>query len=325
MSEILMVRNLNQYFPFNGDKNTFTKFLSNINFSVKEGEIFGIAGESGCGKSTLGKCLAGLFNYVEGEIIFNDRNIIGMPANDKKEMRKELQIIFQNPRSALNMNMDVYSLIKEAVKIKNSNHNINKQINNIINMVKLEDKKESLPSELSGGERRRAALGRILSVEPSLIIADEPVSSLDVSYKGLIVELLINYKREYNSTTVFISHDLKLLKSICDRIGIMFKGEIVEIFNNKINFDEYYFHHPYTQELFNASKFFTEGDESIRKNMTFVDAETKEIKSPGCPYYYRCYAKHKDKHCKNYVPQLTQINDNQKIACYGIKNEKRVE
>ncbi|MBU4443877.1 MAG: ABC transporter ATP-binding protein [Candidatus Marinimicrobia bacterium] len=324
---LVKVSNFTQYFR-SRDKNEklpFIPYLRGINLSINQSDVYGIVGESGCGKSTLGKCLVGLFSLTEGNIQYHGREINEWIHDSADEFRKQVQIIFQNPRSALNMSMRVEDLIREAVKIKYSNDKIIKQnVNRILYDMQIEHKRRDYPHQLSGGERRRAGLGRILAVEPTLIIADEPVSSLDVSYKGLIIDLLLKYKQKNNATIVFISHDIHLINQICNRVAVMFMGKVVEIFDNPKKFNHYDIHHPYTQELYTAALFFKDKEMSIisDKSGEFIDAEYAKYDGTGCPYFQRCELKNTMMcalKCKEKFPELIDVNDNQKIACHGIK------
>lgn len=330
---ILEVKALTQYFISNR-KNTnsrYTPFLQNINFSVKEGEVFGIVGESGCGKSTLGKYIAALFDLYTGQILFRGKDIKKWLIETPEEYRSNVQIIFQNPRSALNMNMRIKDLIREAIslkikKVKNQtkSNNIDLEVNKILKSMQIDHKSDDYSHQLSGGERRRAGLGRVLAVNPSLIIADEPVSSLDISYKGLIIKLILDYKIKNNATIIFISHDIHLVNQICNRVAVMFKGILVEIFRPQ-DYGTLEYHQPYTKELFDAAGFFKPDSKgfAIFEQLQFVDAESTEFSGKGCPYFYRCKMKEKfntSEKCQNVMPELIQINQNQQIACHAIAN-----
>lgn len=325
---ILEVEQLNQYFRSrnNNYANLFEPYLRDVSFKVYEGEILGIVGESGCGKSTLGKCIAGLFSLLTGNVYFKGEDITNVSSQILKDFRKKVQIIFQNPRSALNMNMRINELMREAVQIKyNDKSIVDQKVDKILSDMQLLNKKFDYPHQLSGGERRRAGLGRILSVEPELIIADEPVSSLDVSYKGLILDLLLQYKKKKNATLIFISHDIHLINQISQRVLVMFLGKLVEVFNPNY-YKQLSFHHPYTRELYDAAIFFKEKNKSIDNfNLEqFEDTEMVKWDGKGCPYYPRCQLKNElpqSSICRCETPPLIKIDVGeeqfqQKIACH---------
>jgi ABC-type oligopeptide transport system ATPase subunit len=324
MTDILEINNLTQYFRHfkSAAEMTFVPFVRNISFKLSENEIFGIVGESGCGKTTLGRCLIGLINSVDGEIIYNNTNLVSFNGKIPQKTRTEIQMIFQNPRSALNMNMNVYELIEEAVSIICQEPvEIKKRIDQIVDDTKLQNILYQFPFQLSGGERRRVGVGRILALEPRIIIADEPVSSLDVSIKGLIVDLLLNYQKRTKATIVFITHDLHLINRIADRVGVMFKGRLLEVFSPK-TFRET-LHHPYTEELFNAGEFFSNiemGDEHSIPD--FFDAESMEYRLKGCPYFERCElhgSAGTTKICLDEMPGLQKSKDLNLIACHAYE------
>lgn len=326
MREVLQIKNLTQYFRHykSASEVEFKPFIQDVSFGLEENEIFGIVGESGCGKTTLGRCLIGLINTASGDIIYGQQNLLLLNGKRSKEIRTQIQMIFQNPRSALNMNMTVLELIDEAVRIVlHDPEDIQQRIQHIIQDTKLENILHQYPFQLSGGERRRVGVGRILALEPRIIIADEPVSSLDVSIKGLIVDLLVKYQQRTKSTIVFITHDLHLINRIADRVGVMFKGRLIEIFSPK----EYKntVHHPYTDELFNAGEFFSTIETGAEQTIPdFFDAESIKYRSQGCPYFERCelHSKHGiSKNCLNDMPILQTRQNSNYVACHAYDHE----
>lgn len=324
---ILELKDVIQYFPKpqNPIQSRFEPFLKNINLDINDGEVFGIVGESGCGKSTLGRCIVSLYTAVKGEINFRGKNVLKMLPHELRDFRKSVQIIFQNPRSALNMSMRVEELIEEAVRIKyTDNQKVKNRVDEIIQAMQIQHKRRDFPHRLSGGERRRAGLGRILAVEPEVIIADEPVSSLDVSYKGLIIDLLIEYKRQHNATIIFISHDIHLINQLCQRVAVMFLGRVVEVFNPK-EYKTIKHHHPYTKDLFDAALYFKDEENRVEHlfDQNFEDAEMAQAEDIGCIYYKRCHLKNEINCvalCRVEEPQLLSVND--KIKTGFLKNEK---
>jgi len=336
---ILSVKNLNQWFVTrnpsanrNKIRNTpinYTQRLRDISFNVKRGEVFGIVGESGCGKSTLAKCLSNLYGMYTGEVIFEGKGTNNLSGQELKDIRKKIQVIFQNPRSALSSHMPVEKLIKEAVElVVVDKTKVSEKVDLILKDINLEDeRRRECPHKLSGGERRRAGLGRVLAINPSLIIADEPVASLDVSYKGKIIKLLMNYKKRANATIIFISHDINLVNKICDRVMVMFLGKIVEIFH-PTHFKTQR-HHPYTQELFYAASFFGGENENDIEFVpsSFVDAESLTYNGVGCCYQKRCHKRNEFDNnintCEKCVPHLQKTENGQEVACFYINTAER--
>lgn len=325
---ILEIQNLDQYFrDFASLREIrFNRFLAGINLKLYRNEVLGIVGESGCGKTTLGRCIVGLITTTTGTIIHEGRDVSHLSNNELKGFRRKVQMIFQNPRSSLNINLTVRDLIEEAVRLYNNDPTVvKKKVQELVKRLKLEGRETQYPHQLSGGERRRVGLARIMAVSPELIIADEPVSSLDVSIKGFIVQLILDYKKEHNATILFITHDMHLINSICDRIVVMFLGRIIEIYSLRsptiTNF-----HHPYTQTLISAAEYFAHASkhqdnfEPVRDILTVAKTPT------GCVYYSLCELRREKgiSHlCEAKMPELVSSNDrHQQIACYDFSRNK---
>lgn len=257
---LLEIKNINMEYKSNEDiffgKSNTNKVLKNISLNIKHGEVLGMVGESGCGKSTLGKCILALEpeNSVKtGKIIFEGRDISTYNKKEMKNYRKNAQLIFQNPYSSLNPRMSVYETLSEPLIIHNicTKKELFSKVENMLNLVGLKkDDISKYPHEFSGGQRQRIAIARALISSPKFVVADEPVSALDVSIQAQIINLLSDLKKELNLTILFISHDLNIVRYLSDRIVIMKKGEIIEeglpneIFNNPKE--------DYTKKLLNA-------------------------------------------------------------------------
>lgn len=235
---ILEIKNLSMSYKIDtGDlfgKKQIIPVLKDISLTIKQGEVLGLVGESGCGKSSLGKCILSLVppNSIDsGKILFHDKNIMDFNKQELKQYRKKAQMIFQNPYSSLNPRMSIFETLKEPLVIHNicQKSELNEKINETLNLVGLNPSdKQKFPHEFSGGQRQRIAIARALITSPDFIIADEPVSALDVSIQAQIINLLVQLKEKLNLTILFISHDLNIVRYLSDNIAIMDKGIIVE-------------------------------------------------------------------------------------------------
>ena len=255
---LLEVKNVSMAYKNNGDTLFGDKeehsVLKNVSLEIKEGEVLGLVGESGCGKSTLGKCILALEEINNGQIIFDGCDISTFNKQEIKTFRKNAQLIFQNPYSSLNPRMSVYETLSEPLiihEIYSKKNDIQDKVEEMLNLVGLKtEDKYKYPHEFSGGQRQRIAIARALITSPKFIIADEPVSALDVSIRAQIINLLSDLKQRFNLTILFISHDLNIVRYLSNNIVIMKYGEIIEkgtseeIFNNPQN--------EYTKTLLNA-------------------------------------------------------------------------
>ncbi len=289
--------------------------VNNVSLNIKKGEILAIAGESGCGKSTLAKTIMKLIASNSGEILFNGQNILKYKTRDEnKNFYKKVQMIFQNPYSSLNPKMKISEILKEPLLI-NTKYNQN-EIQNIIeeNLKKVGIEKSALklyPHEFSGGQRQRIAIARSLILNPEFIIADEPVSALDVSIQAQIINLLKQLKDNYNLTFLFISHDLSVIKYISDRIAIMYLGEIVEIGKTEEIFKSP--KHPYTMALLSAVPELYPENKKNKINL-LGELPSPENLPKGCKFHTRCpYVKEK---CKIKIPQYTEFSNTHNCKCF---------
>ena len=251
--KLLEVKNLKQHFPI--DRKSVVKAVDGITFDIYEGETFGLVGESGCGKSTTGRTIIRLYNPTDGEIIFDGKDISGkMNKNTKNFLNKNMQMIFQDPMACLNPRMTVMDIIAEGLdihKMYKTKDERTKKVYELLKTVGLNEQHASrYPHEFSGGQRQRIGIARSLAIEPKFIIADEPISALDVSIQAQVVNLLRKLQKENGLTYLFIAHDLSMVKYISDRIGVMHNGKLVEL----ANADDLYSKplHPYTKSLLSA-------------------------------------------------------------------------
>ncbi len=317
MQKLIEIKNLKMYYPIidglMGNIKGYVYALNNVNLEIYENEILGLVGESGSGKSTLGNCIVKLITPKSGEILFENENIINQTKKDLKLYRKQVQLIFQNPYMSLNPRMKIYDILKEPFivhKIKEKKI-INEKIKKIISLIGLgEDVLERYPHEFSGGQRQRIAIARAIILNPKFVVADEPVSALDVSIQAQIVNLLLDLKHHLNLTMLFISHDLSVIKFISDRIAVMYLGEIVEISEKGELFKNY--KHPYTQALLSAvPKIDNKNSEKI---ILKGDLPSQQDLPKGCKFHTRC--KYVMEKCKNISPELYNIAGDHKVRCF---------
>ncbi|MGG0670252.1 ABC transporter ATP-binding protein [Sporosarcina koreensis] len=316
---LLEVRDLQKHFKKGGNA---IKAVDGISFQVKRGETLGIVGESGCGKSTMGRVILQLLKPTEGEVWFEGNDISKFSNTQLRKLRKDIQIIFQDPFGSLNQRMTVGAMLREIVRF----HSIVPKaeelrfIQDLLRKVGLNANHYwSYPHKFSGGQRQRISIARALAVEPKLIICDEAVSALDVSVQAQILNLLKKLKREFGLTYIFISHDLSVVKHISDRVGVMYLGKMVElagkkeIYNNPL--------HPYTKALFSAIP-----DISGKEKAT-IQVLKGDIPSPlnipsGCHFHTRC--PNAIAECKVNVPKFRDMSDNHYVSCDVVRNDNLV-
>ena len=325
-NNILEVKDLKMYFPIrSGLLQTVVghvKAVDGVSFKLKEREVLGLVGESGCGKTTVGRTVLRLYDLTAGEIFFHRKNgdwvdISRINQKEMKPLRREMRMIFQDPFSSLNPRLTVKDLISEPLEIHNVAHGkeAEDRVAELMREVGLDPiYMRRYPHEFSGGQRQRIGLARTLSLNPRLVIADEPVSALDVSVQAQVLNLLQSLQADLGLTLIFIAHDLSVVEHISDRIGVMYVGKIVELTET----DELLRHplHPYTEALLSA---IPPADPDIRVKRIILqgDVPSPAKPPPGCIFHPRCnYAQPQ---CSQQEPQLEEISPAHFVSCHFAK------
>lgn len=291
---LLEVRNLKKYFPLKkglfSKKVNYVRAVDDISFDIKEGETLGLVGESGCGKTTASRVILRLTGPTGGEVRFDGRDVFGLKGDGLRQFRKDVQIVFQDPYSSLNPRLSVGSIIAEGIDVHKIASGLKKKemVCGLLEKVGLSaGYYNRYPHEFSGGQRQRIAIARALSLNPRLIICDEPVSALDVSIRAQILNLLAKLKKEFGLSYLFITHDLSVVEHVSDRIATMYLGEIIEV----ADAGEFYSNalHPYTAALLSANP----SPDLSRKNKAVIlkgDVPSAIDPPPGCRFHTRCPA-----------------------------------
>ena len=296
------------------------KAVDGVSLALAKGEILGLVGESGCGKSTLGRSVLRLIPPTEGTVLLAGRNLTRLSSDELREARAGFQMIFQDPYASLNPRMTVFDALAEAMLAHRTipASELSARVSALLERVGLSPRcLKKYPHEFSGGQRQRIAIARALAVEPKLIIADEPVSALDVSIQSQIINLLFKLSREMGLTMIFISHDLSVVKHISDRIAVMYLGKIVElgpaadVFGRPL--------HPYTQALVSAVPLPDPRRERQRRRILLPGDPPSPMNPPsGCPFHPRC--PHAIEKCSQVVPAFETLAPNHEAACIRLKD-----
>ncbi|MDK7488092.1 dipeptide ABC transporter ATP-binding protein [Bacillus paranthracis] len=318
--ELLQVQNLKQYFPIKkgilGRSINYIKAVDDISFTIYEKETVSIVGESGCGKSTTGRAILRLDEATSGKIIFQDKDLLELNNSAMRKVRKDLQVIFQDPFASLNPRQTVGSILEEAIAIQNvcpKGERMAKVIELLGKVGLPPDAVKRYPHEFSGGQRQRIGISRALAVNPKLIICDEAVSALDVSVQAQVLNLLKQLQQQYGLTYLFISHDLAVVRHISDRIIVMYLGTIVEIADKHSLFNNP--QHPYTKALLSAIPTISAGTKKERIELK-GDLPSPLNPPKGCRFHTRCpYAIEK---CATQQPSFQSISEGHKVACHII-------
>ncbi|MCM3267328.1 ABC transporter ATP-binding protein [Paenibacillus elgii] len=311
---ILEVRDLQKHFHLGGGKTL--KAVDKLNISIGRGETFGLVGESGCGKSTAGRTIIRLYEATGGEVLFNGENVHKLRGNKLQEFRRHMQMVFQDPYASLNPRMTVGNIIAEGLDIHAlaDGKQRKQRVSELLNAVGLNEEHASrFPHEFSGGQRQRIGIARALAIEPQFIIADEPISALDVSVQAQVVNLFKKLQKERGLTYLFIAHDLAMVKHISDRIGVMYLGKLVEVTTS----EELYANplHPYTQSLLSAIPIPDPEVERTRERIILEGEIPSPLNPPsGCPFRTRCPKAMPE--CAASMPEFKEVQPGHFTACH---------
>lgn len=296
------------------------KAVDGISLEIKKGETLGLVGESGCGKSTLGRAILRLTEPTAGKVIYNGRDLASLSGSEMREQRKHLQMIFQDPYASLNPRMTVANIIGEPLRTFGiANGSIDERVAELMETVGLNPRfARRYPHEFSGGQRQRVGIARALSVEPEFIVADEPISALDVSIQAQIMNLMQRLQAEKGLTYLFISHDLRAVRHLSDRVAVMYLGKIVEVADGKVIYDAPLM--PYTQALVSAVPVPDPAIEATRERIVLTGDVPSPIDPPsGCHFHTRCQFAIAD--CSRGEPKLVEIKPRHFAACIRINAE----
>jgi peptide/nickel transport system ATP-binding protein len=315
---LLEIKNLKTYYPVKGGFFRRTvgnvKAVDDVSFEIKKGETLGLVGESGCGKSTTGRTIIRLLNATEGEIIFEGKDITKLRGKTLQAIRQDIQMVFQDPYASLNPMQMVGDIVSEPIRnFKNASlKDLKGEVMDLLTKVGLpEDAYYKYAHEFSGGQRQRIGIARALALRPKLIIADEPVSALDVSVQSQVLNLLKELQKEFDLTFLFIAHDLSVVKHMSDRIGVMYLGNMVEIADRNSMYAEPL--HPYTQALISAIPM---PDPRRKKERIVLEGDVPSPLNPptGCPFHPRCPAAMAE--CSQVKPALKEVKPGHRVACH---------
>ena len=295
------------------------KAVDDVSFSVNKGETFGIVGESGCGKSTIARLVLNIDTPTSGTVAFKDRGISGLPSGEWRKLRRQMQYVFQDPLGALDPRMKIFDQVAEPLLIHNIGDKSERhdKAAEILRSMDLKDHTfHHYPFELSGGQRQRVVLARALVLDPELLVCDEPVSALDVSIQAQVINLLAELTKRMGLTMIFISHDLSIVRHVCERVAVMYLGKIVELAQTELLFDSPV--HPYTQALLSAIPIPEPG---IKRKRTLLKGEPPSPVDlpPGCHFHTRCHQAIQV--CTQRMPELKLLRDGQAVACHVAHGE----
>lgn len=314
---LLQVKNLKKYYEVNRGlfkPKAYVKAVDEVTFTVKKGETFGIVGESGCGKSTTGRTILRLNDVTSGEVLFEGEDISKYSYQEMRKVRRKLQMVFQDPYASLNPKKTIRQILTEPLRVHDlfTKEEREEKVQEIIQIVGLHvSHLDRYPHEFSGGQRQRIGIARAVILQPDLIIADEPVSALDVSIQSQVINLLLKLQKEFDLTYIFISHDLGVVRHITDRVAVMYLGKVVELANTENLYGKPM--HPYTQALMSAEPV-SHPNEKRERVILKGDVPSPVDPPTGCTFHTRCSSCMEI--CKTTVPTLKEMEDGRSVACH---------
>lgn len=317
---LLEVKQLSKYFSITNKQ--VLKAVDGVSFHISKGETFGLVGESGCGKSTAGRTIIGLYNRTSGEVLYKGKNVHELSEKEKFAFHRNMQMIFQDPYASLNPRSTVKEIISESMEVHGLYSNKKEMLNRVYELLEdvglNRDHANRYPHEFSGGQRQRIGIARALALNPECIIADEPISALDVSVQAQVVNLLKKLQKEKGLTYLFIAHDLSMVKHISSRIGVMYLGHLVELTTSAELYQKPL--HPYTQALLSAIPIPDPDVEDNRKRIVLKGELPSPMNPPsGCVFNTRCPLAVAA--CKTQKPEWQEVEDNHFVACH-LYNQK---
>ncbi|NRR01753.1 dipeptide ABC transporter ATP-binding protein [Brevibacillus sp. RS1.1] len=320
--DLLVVKNLKKYYPITGGvlggEVGVVKAVDDVSFTVKSGETLGLVGESGCGKSTTGRSLLRLIEPTSGEINFDGTDVMSLSTDAMRKMRRDMQIVFQDPFASLNPRHNIEKILEEPLIVHGlgSSAERKKRVQEMLEIVGLSSYHASrYPHQFSGGQRQRIGIARALMLKPKLIVADEPVSALDVSIQSQVLNLMQDLQREFGLTYLFIAHDLSVVRHISDRVGVMYLGRIVELTTSSQLYSNPL--HPYTRALLSAVP--SPDPDAVRERVILQGDVPSPAKPPsGCTFHTRC--PHVTEECRTVRPEFADTGDGHFVACHLYKS-----
>jgi oligopeptide/dipeptide ABC transporter ATP-binding protein len=319
--DLVQVKNLVKYFPIRGGflqkVRAWVQAVDDVSFTIREGETVGLVGESGCGKTTVGRTMLRLIEPTSGSVVFNGVDVLKLRGRELKEMRRNMQIIFQDPYASLDPRSPIGESIAEGLKIHNigtSRERYERTIT-MLRKVGLEDyHARRYPHEFSGGQRQRIGIARALALQPKFIIADEPVSALDVSIQSQVLNILKDLQREFGLTYLFIAHNLSVVEHISDRVAVMYLGKMVELASREDLFRNPL--HPYTQALMSAIPI---PDPTLKRERIILQGDVPSPVNPpkGCRFHPRCPVA--IDHCSVAEPPFREVSPEHWVACWRVE------